>query len=462
MDATLTDLELFADVTDDEMNWLLSHSYEVQLEYGEYFLKENEVSNRFYVVLEGELQVTRTINGTPTVMGTTPRGIIGGELGLLSGQAAAATSRAILPSRLLVFNEPEFRALFGACPVVGTRILQIAAERLASLATRVTQNEKLAALGKFAAGLAHELNNPAAAARRATQTLFDLLPDLQAQTMRLNTLGLTETQMSNLNAVQRDAIANACNAPVLSPLENSRREDEIGDWLDEIGVEKGWELAPTFVTAGVTLDDLQELLEQYPADSRDEMARWFSCALEAADLLEEINESSRRISDLVAAIKEYTYMDQAPTQEVDLHKGLENTLKVLNHKLKNIDVVREYDPDLPRIVGRGSELNQVWTNLIDNAADAINGQGTIRLITRAENTFVMIEITDSGPGIPADVLSHIFEPFFTTKGVGVGTGMGLDISYRIIKQHSGSIEVQSQPGQTRFIVRLPVNSDQPM
>ena len=459
----LHDIGLFEGVSDAEMQWLLANSHEVEVQRGENFLKEGQTSDKFYVVLDGELQITRTFNGTNTVLGTTPRGVIGGELGLLSGQAASANAQAILPCRLMVFNEPEFRAMFGACPVVGMRILRIAAERMAGLATHVSQTEKMAALGKFAAGLAHELNNPAAAARRATQTLRDLLPDLQTQTMQLNKLGLSDEQMRHLDTVQRDAILQAAHATtVISPLERSRREDEIGDWLDEIGVQKGWELSPVFVSAGVTLSDLQALLEQYPPDSRDEMARWFSCALEAGDLLEEIQESSRRISDLVLAIKEYTYMDQAPTQEVDLHKGLENTLKVLNHKLRNINVVREYDPDLPLIVGRGSELNQVWTNLIDNAIDAMDGKGTLCLITRAENAFAMVEISDSGSGIPPEVLPHIFEPFFTTKDVGVGTGMGLDISYRIIKQHHGSVDVQSEPGNTRFILRLPINSGQPM
>lgn len=458
----LYDIELFEGISDTEREWLVNNSREVTLERGTIFLKEGEVNNQFYVVLEGELQITRKTNGTPVVMGTTPRGIMGGELGLLAGAAASATAQAIMPCRLMVFNEPEFRALFGMCPVVGTRILQTAAQRMSGNAERLKQNEKLAALGKFAAGLAHELNNPAAAARRATQTLRELLPDLQDQTMRLNTLGLTEKQMQHLNTIQRDTIANAGHAPVLSPLERSRREDEISDWLDEIGVSKGWEVSPVYVNAGVTLDDLQALLEQYPQDSRDEMAQWFSCAIEAASLLDEIQESSKRISDLVAAIKEYTYMDQAPTQEVDIHKNLENTLRMLNHKLKNTKIDRVYDPELPLIVGRGSELNQVWMNLIDNAIDAMKGEGTLRLITRPENDFVMIEVADNGPGIPLDIQQHIFEPFFTTKDVGVGTGMGLDISYRIIKQHNGTIEVQSHPGNTRFIVRIPVNSNQPM
>jgi signal transduction histidine kinase len=244
-------------------------------------------------------------------------------------------------------------------------------------------------------------------------------------------------------------------------LEQSDREEVLGDWLETRRVASPWEVAATLVNARVTLAKLTTLTTALSDDRAAIILIWLCQSLTAASMLDDIEQSTARISDLVGAIKQYTYMDQAPLQEVDLHQGLENTLKVLNHKLKRVQLIREYDPDLPLILARGGELNQVWTNLIDNAIDALNGEGEIRLITRAENQFVMIEVADNGPGIAPETLPRLFEPFFTTKGVGTGTGLGLDITYRIIQQHNGSIDVQSRPGHTRFIIRLPIGTTHP-
>jgi signal transduction histidine kinase len=413
------------------------------------------------VVLEGELQVTRTFNGSRTVLGTTPRGIIGGELDLLNGTLSHVNSCAILPSRLMVFEAEAFRQLFAACPPVGTRVLQTAAQRMAGIATTVKQQEKMAALGKLSAGLAHELNNPAAAARRATKMLHEALPSLQDHALKLPTVETDSQQLAQLAAYQQKVIRQAVTAPKLSPLEQGDREDEIGDWLEQRGITQAWEMAATFVTAGLTLADLTDLVKPISAECAGDVLAWLHNSLYVAGLLVEIEQSTERISELVAAVKAYTYMDQAPVQEVDIHKGLENTLTMLNHKLKNVTVRREFDPELPLIQARGGELNQVWTNLIDNAIDAMHGQGKLSVITRGENNYAMVEIADSGPGIPPELMPRLFEPFFTTKEVGLGTGMGLDICYRIIQQHHGAIDVQSQPGQTRFIVRLPVDGVKP-
>ncbi|GAB4200134.1 MAG: ATP-binding protein [Roseiflexaceae bacterium] len=450
----LYNLALFEDLTDEELEWVTANSSVQHLETGDYFVREGDRATGFYVVLEGELQITRTIDGKTKVMGTTPVGVIGNELPLLYGTPAPATSRAIMPCRLLVFDLRAFRQLFTYCPTVGAKVLRVAAERTQNLAGMAKQQEKMAALGKLSAGLAHELNNPASAARRAAGTLRQALPTLQQRTVRLCGLGLDTPQFDTLLAFQREAAARP--EPHLGPLERSDREDELGQWLDEQGVTDAWDLAPGFVGAGIDTAELAGLVEGMPPGSLGDVLAWLQQALAASALLSEIEHSSERIAELVAAVKSYTYMDQAPLQEVNLHDGLDTTLKVMRHKLKSIEVVRQYDPELPRIMARGGELNQVWTNLIDNAADAMGGKGTIWLITRCENSFAMVEIADNGPGIPKEVMGRIFEPFFTTKGVGAGTGLGLDITYRVIQQHNGTIEVQSQPGKTRFIVRLPV------
>ena len=453
---TLLQIPLFQGVSDDEMDWMLAHSHQEMLENGSYFFKESEPAGRFYIVLEGELQVSRMVNGSEVIMGTTPRGVMGGEIALLSQSPSQITARAIMPCRLLVFDEDAFRALFAACPTVGMRILETTAERMQGTVEIVKQREKMAALGKLSAGLAHELNNPAAAARRASHALRDTLPALQTHALTLSRLGLSNTQTAQLDAFQLTTAERAGHAAPLSPLEQSDREDELSTWLGRHGVTDGWALAETFVSAGLAAEDFAPLIDQFPADALVAVLAWLHSTLEAISLLDTIEQSTQRIADLVAAIKSYTYRDQAPVQDVDIRQGLENTLTVLRHKLGDVHVERQYDPALPRVHARGGELNQVWTNLIDNAIDAMHGQGMLTIITRAEAEFVMVEIADTGPGIPPDVLPRLFEPFFTTKPLGSGTGLGLDISYRIIQQHNGTIEVRSEPGHTRFIVRLPL------
>jgi signal transduction histidine kinase len=450
-------LPIFADATVDELQWLIDNSREVALARGEYIFREGDPARLFYVVIEGELQVTRTINGEPTVVGTTPRGIIGGELFLLNGTEVRATAQAIVPSRLMVFDLPAFLAIFTRCPTVGVKILRVAAERMHDFASLVKQQEKMAALGKLAAGLAHELNNPAAAAQRATGSLRSVLPSLQAHTIRLNGLGLTGSELERLIQFLAEAQARAAERVPLSTLAQGEREDEMGEWLEARAVQNSWDMAAIFVGEQVTVTDLSALLDDVATAQPGELLTWLCEALNATSLLGEIEQSTRRISELVGAIKAYTYMDRGVLQEVDVHKDLENTLLVLKHRLKNIEVVRDYDPELPHLTAHGGELNQVWTNLIANAADALQDTGAIQLITRCENNFIMVEVADNGPGIPADIQARIFEPFYTTKEVGAGTGLGLDITYRIVQQHNGSIEVQSQPGRTRFIVRLPVS-----
>jgi signal transduction histidine kinase len=256
-----------------------------------------------------------------------------------------------------------------------------------------------------------------------------------------------------------EAYEKLAKAPALDHLERSDREDEMAQWLDAEGVPLAWDLAPTFVTAGLDLKWLGEFIEKLPPESHADALSWLESRLGLKLLVAQVDQSTGRIVELVKAIKSYSYMDQAPTQEVDIHEGIESTLTMLGHKLRNVELIRQFDRSLPRITAFGSELNQVWTNLIDNAIDAVNGEGRICIGTFLEHDQIVVEIVDNGPGIPPEVQSHMFEPFFTTKSVGSGTGLGLVLSNRIVAdRHSGEIEFESRPGETRFKVRLPINN----
>jgi signal transduction histidine kinase len=450
----LHQIPLFDGITDDEYAWLLANSTEMMLERGAYLFREGDVVEHFYIVLEGEMQVTRRIMGQDTVMGTIPRGIIGGELPILDNTLIMpAASLAILPTRLMVFTVQAFREIFARVPAVGARILAVATERMANIAGRARTQEKMTALGNLASGLAHELNNPAAAARRAANGLRGALYDIQLQAIRLTHTGLSDTQLQQLLAVQQDAI-RANRSEHLAPLEYSDRETAIADWLEAKGIDNVWEMAAVFVGAGVTVEDLDALIAGIGISDPAEMLTWMCTAFTAASLVQELEVSTRRISDLIEKVKGYTYMDEAPVQDIDIHAGLDNTLTVLRPRLQNRTIIREYDPTLPRVLARGVELNQVWTNLLENAIEATPEDGVIRVITRHENDYAMVEINDNGTGIPQQNLARIWEPFFTTKDPAQHTGLGLDMVYRVIRGHSGMIECRPEPGKTRFIIRL--------
>jgi signal transduction histidine kinase len=320
------------------------------------------------------------------------------------------------------------------------------------------QREKLMALGKLSAGLAHELNNPAAAIGRSSTALRETLDALRFAGLRVSHHTLTDEQTQFIDQSEQELIERLEQNYVPDPVADSDREDSISNWLEQHGVKDAWELAPLLSEAHTELERLEKGFKILgPAAFPDVISRVVR-RLTAYRLLGEIENGSKRISELVRSIKEYSFMDQAPEQEVDIHQGLESTLTMMNHVLKHgIEVVRDYDKSLPPICARGSELNQVWTNLIDNAASAMKGKGELRIRTARENDRVLVEIRDNGPGIPANIQTRIFEPFFTTKPMGEGTGLGLDMVRRIISTHHGDIQVQSQPGDTRFQIRLPIS-----
>ena len=323
------------------------------------------------------------------------------------------------------------------------------------------ESEKLATLGKLSAGMAHDLNNPVSAARRAAEQLPATLTRLQESQLKLSEQELTGEQRSVLQGLDRLAQERAKTPDFLGALDRSDREAELEAWLDENGIENGWEASPILVSLGYDSTKAAALLELFRADRLLAIIDWLSCSSTIYSLVEEINQGSSRVSEIVSAMKAYTFLDQGPIQTVDLHEGLDNTLIILRAKLRaGVIVHREYDPDLPRIEAHGGELNQVWTNLLDNAIDAMNGVGDLTLRTGHDGESVIVEVEDSGSGIPPSIQARIFDPFFTTKEPGKGTGMGLNISHNIVVQmHHGTIAVDSHPGKTRFDVRLPLRQD---
>jgi signal transduction histidine kinase len=411
----------------------------------------------FFVVLEGEVRIVRDYDKQEILMAVIKPGSFTGELTLLLDIPWMSTARMAKPTTLFRLNQDDFWRMLSNCQSLAREIFQSAAGKMRNLEGYSQQREKLASLGTMAAGLAHELNNPASAARRAAAHLHQTTDQLQAYLCLLSKV-LEHDQWQPLLAASEEASAKLAQAPNLDHLERSDREDKMATWLETRGVSTSWELAPTFVTAGVDAAWLEQLLAKLPAASHANALSWLEARLNLKLLLTQVDQSTGRIAELVKAVKSYSYMDQSPMQEIDIHEGIESTLTMLGHKLKNVTLVRAYDRSVPRIMAYGGELNQVWTNLIDNAIHAVNGSGKICVGTSHEDNQLVVEIVDNGQGIPPEVQSHLFEPFYTTKPIGTGTGLGLIISNRIVAdRHGGEIEFESKPGETRFRVRLPIH-----
>jgi signal transduction histidine kinase len=451
----LRKIEVFSDLPEEHLAWLAGKFEEVRLQPREVFIREGDPADWLFVVLEGEIRFQRA--GVPDApVFTAGAGRVTGLLPFSRLTRYGGTGQAVLPTRGLRLHRNFFPEMLQRMPQLGQRLVAIMSDRIRETARVETQRDKLVALGKLSAGLAHELNNPAAAAQRATASLRETLETVRDASIRLARHALSADQREMIIHFEREAGQYAASTPV-DPLAQSDREERITTWLEGRQVPDAWKMAPVLADAGVEIPKLESLAAEVGDQVLSDALIRIASLLTIARLISEIENSSKRISDLVRAIKEYSYMDQAAMQEIDVHQGLESTLTILAHRLKGgIKVVREYGQDLPRICAFGGELNQVWTNLLDNAIEAMQGKGELHLRTAREPDRVLIEIRDNGPGIPLEVQPHIFEPFFTTKGVGEGTGLGLDTVCRIVRNHHGEIRVASQPGDTRFQVYLPI------
>jgi signal transduction histidine kinase len=451
-------LPLFAGLSEEDLERLYHMAEPVFIPEGRRFIQEGEPGDTLYIVLDGEVEVTKRQGGQDVVLAVRGAGEFFGEMSLLDGAPRNASLRTLRDSHLLAVSQAAFGTLLSSSPSAPLSMLHTVTMRLRSTQTTLMQHEKMAALGTMAAGLAHELNNPAAAIRRNAASLNDALPRLERLTRQLGELSLSPEGAEAAEVLRAEA-AKLAAAPVRSdPLERSDREDELLEWLEDAGIEEAWEIAPLLASFGWRREELATFTAPFSEDELSVVLPWLAAHISAQDLLAGVRTSSETISQVVTAVKAYSYLDQAPVQSVDVHAGLENTLVILRHKTRaGVRIVRAYDDTLPPIEAYGSELNQVWTNLIDNAIDAMHGEGEIVIRTSATaDEKIVVEITDNGPGIPAEIQARIFEPFFTTKGPGAGTGLGLHIAYNIVERHHGRIEVQSEAGKTVFRITLPI------
>lgn len=447
---------VFAGLPDDQISWFIGQSIELPLKAGEQYFRESDPADAMFVVLDGQIQVRGELGGETLVMVLNP-GAVTGVLPFSRMKQFTVGARALTDARVLRYPSSQFPELIQKMPELTERLVGLMSDRIRETTRREQQRDRLVSLGKLSAGLAHELNNPASAAKRAASQLRDVLKKIKDASHKLGKRELTPAQQAEIERMEASFIQSDEAPP--DPLTASDLEEQIDSLLRSHGLTDMWQMAADLAHRNVKPEALESLFGTLDADSARAALVRIAASVEIATLLNEIESGTSRISDLVRAIKEYTYMDQTPLQNVDIVKSLETTLTIMNHKLKHgVAVKRDYEKIPLQVNSFGSELNQVWTNIIDNAIDSMHGTGELRVRTYRDSDCVVVEIGDNGPGIPSDVQPHIFEPFFTTKGVGEGTGLGLDTVLRIVKKHKGDIQVNSKPGDTRFQVWLPLSN----
>ena len=453
----LRHLQLFENLSEADLDLLLARAEIVEIHPDEILIEEGTPGDAAYIILDGEFEVIKKSDVQNIVIAVREPGEVFGEMALLDQSPRTATVRAMRNSRVLKIRGDTFQQMLAHSSSAALSILQTVSKRLRQNEALLRQNEKMAALGTLAAGLAHELNNPASAVRRSADQLHSALSEWSKSASKLEQLKLDKYQMQIINKVRLEIETRPSSTSSFDPLALSDAEAEMQTWLDEHHVENAWEFSPALVSFGWTKDALIELTNAFDPEANSVVIKWLAAGSTVYFLLDEVNIGTQRISEIVKSVKAYSYLDQSPIQDVNVHEGLENTLVILRHKMKDgVKITRDYSADLPHIEAFGSELNQVWTNILDNAIDAMQGQGELTLRTFAKDGKVIVEIQDSGPGIPIEIQQRIFEPFFTTKPPGQGTGLGLHIAYTIVNNHYGQIRVNSEPGKTCFQVTLPI------
>jgi signal transduction histidine kinase len=450
-------VDLFDSLSDTDLAEWVALAQARHVQAGEVIAEQGEEPPGLQLLLEGRAQALILAQGRSEPVGhhTAPTWM--GAIAVLTGGTLGVRMQAETDCRMATVSPDDFKRLAFAQPEIHQRVMRQVAPVMSRVTEREQNSERLTSLGTMAAGLAHELNNPAAAARRAAAQMTEALEAIDSALASFVEAGVEREDAALLVGLQQQAISQAASATALDALDAADAEDELLERMQAMGVGEPWRLAEPLASAGVDRQWL-ERLAQLAGPATDAALRWVAASLTAGRLSAELCESTERMSSLVGAVKSYAYMDRGALVEVDLHEGLETTLTVLSYKLKHttIALVRDYDRALPKLTVRGSELNQVWTNLLDNAIDALGEQGTITITTRADGECAVVEIADDGPGIPEDLAGRIFDPFFTTKDVGHGTGLGLATARRIVvERHDGSLSLDSRPGRTVFRVRLP-------
>jgi signal transduction histidine kinase len=450
-------VDLFDDIDDEQLAQWVEVAVAEELEAGELLFEQGVEPPGLKLLLEGQA-ITLLVDGTrrePVGHQEAPTWM--GAIAVITEGPLGVRMQAEVPCRVALIPSADFRRLVFAQPAVHRRVMRQVAPVMARITGMEQRRERLAALGTMAAGLAHELNNPAAAARRSAALMEEALDVLSSTIGRFVESGMERGQAEQLVSLQREAVVGAEGRTALDALDVADVEDELTDRLEELGVTEPWRLAEPLAAAGVDGAWVDRVAEQ-AGPATPAAVEWVAATLTARGLAGELQEATKRMSALVAAVKTYAYMDRGDLLELDIHEGLETTLAVLGHRLKHtsIDVVRDYDRDLPKLTVRGSELNQVWTNLLDNAIDALGDSGTITITTTHEAGGARIDVADDGPGIAEEIQDRVFDSFFTTKEVGFGTGLGLATAHRIVvDRHRGTLTLDSSPEGTTFHVWLP-------